>query len=448
MKKIMAILLALILGLMALPVSANEEPVQIHTVEDLLAMAENPGDNYILMDDLDMTDVTWTCPDFSGTFDGNGHAILNLYLSQPGKETALSYDGNKKTYDTYYVGLFGTLRDATVKNLKLINVWGLVDIDKPCFLAGIAGYAENSTISGCTVTGCLELRAFDRQFGVAGVVGYGYGTVENCTVDVTLINTDTDEKTKDEQFMGGIYGTGFMNVLNCQVIIDGYISDHGYVHSGGLVGMHMQYPWGTEVDGTVDGNHVVGKITFFEHNNDRRAYCAAWVGEALTSRSFYGTNTKEFQRDERRTYNIELRPEMCEQPMYSETVTEPSCNTYGYTTYRCNSCGYTYTDYYTKFVHTVTTWTVKEEPTTEKEGLSVANCDLCGLEFQRTEEKLEPVPTTLPPETQAPTTAPEAEPQVQETDNSQALYIMIALFMTAIALLVLLIAVMRQGKRR
>ena len=60
---------------------------------------------------------------------------------------------------------------------------------------------------GCTVTGCLELRAHDRMFGVAGVVGYGSGTVEGCTVDVTLICTDTDPNTKDEQFMAAVFST-------------------------------------------------------------------------------------------------------------------------------------------------------------------------------------------------------------------------------------------------
>ena len=39
---------------------------------------------------------------------------------------------------------------------------------------------------------------------------------------------------RDEQFMGGIYADGYINVSDCIVNIDGYISEHGYVHSADL----------------------------------------------------------------------------------------------------------------------------------------------------------------------------------------------------------------------
>ena len=120
-----AVILAL-LWLLAFPTAlAVESPTEIHTAEDLLAIQEDPEGSYILMEDLDLSGVEWPCIDFSGSFDGNGHALLNLELSSPGAQTAITYDGNQKTYDTYFVGFFGTLRNATVKNLKLLNVRGL-----------------------------------------------------------------------------------------------------------------------------------------------------------------------------------------------------------------------------------------------------------------------------------------------------------------------------------
>ena len=54
----------------------------IWDVDDLLAVSDNPDDNYILMADIDLYDVEWTplCEDdsFTGTFDGNGYVIENL----------------------------------------------------------------------------------------------------------------------------------------------------------------------------------------------------------------------------------------------------------------------------------------------------------------------------------------------------------------------------------
>ena len=88
------------------------------------------------------------------------------------------------------------------------------------------------------------------MFGVGGFVGYGSGTLESCQGDFTLICTDTDAQTRDEQFMGGAYAAGHLNVKDCTVAIDGYDSDHGYVHNGGLVGMYIFYPAGLDFHGT------------------------------------------------------------------------------------------------------------------------------------------------------------------------------------------------------
>ncbi len=424
--------------------AAQTQAIPISTPQELLDMSKDPAGSYILMQDLDMTGVAWKSLDFSGSFDGNGHAILNLQLFEPGDDRPSSCDGNRKLYETSYVGLFGTVRNAQVKNLKLLNVRAVIESDMPCFVAGIAGYAENSTITGCTVIGTLELRAFDRIFGVGGVVGYGSGAIKNCQVDVTLICTDTDANTKDEQFLGGVYATGFMDVEDCQVTIDGYVSDHGYVHNGGIVGMYMEYPFGVGKSGYIMRNSVTGKITFFEDNPDRRAYCKAIIGEALASRYYVEGNTEDFQRDERWDTSAELRPEMCPNPAYHETVTIPGCSTYGYTQYRCKTCGYTYTDRYTKFSHMVTQWTVTQEPTVETEGLSTGICDFCGMEFQRTVPVLTHTPVETAPATQPTeeTAQMPIEPQPSEKQPESKLWIYVLICALAVGSAVLLIVLL------
>ena len=114
-RAILALLLAFVLSICvpALATGTETEPaagepaaIEIHTVEELQAMAEDPLATYILMEDLDLSGVEWLPFEFKGTFDGNGHAILNLTLTQPAEVTGLSYDGNQDSYSTRFVGLF------------------------------------------------------------------------------------------------------------------------------------------------------------------------------------------------------------------------------------------------------------------------------------------------------------------------------------------------------
>lgn len=405
-----ALLLSMTVAAMARETEPESKP--ICTVEDLLAMAEDPSGSYILMNDLDMTGVSWKALDFSGTFDGNGYAILNLTITQPGDENPKVYDGNWKPYDGTCFGLFGTLRDAEIRNLKLLNVRGTVSWDGPVFMGALAGYAENVVISGCTVTAVLELRAHDRIFGLGGLVGFGKGVMENCHLDMTLINVDTDPETLDEQFLGGVCAVGFMDIYDCTVKLAGFVSDHGYVHSGGVVGMYMEYPWTYGEVGNIKGLTLDGKITFFEHNRDRRAYCNSIEGEMLIGWYFTDRNEVNFIRDERFEYDVELRPEMCPEPEYEETVTAADCYEYGYTTYTCTTCGYSFRDCYTLPDHRVGEWTVIKAPTVEEEGISQGSCP-CGMVFTRRSPKLTPEPTEAPeiPEaTEAPAEIPE-EPE-------------------------------------
>lgn len=449
-KLIYGCMILLLCMTLTISVSAEDMPSEIHTVEDLMAISENPGGSYILMADLDMSGVQWKGLDFSGVFDGNGHAILNLTLSEPGDDTPDSFDGNFRNYETVYYGLFATMREAEVKNLKILNVRSLVEEDRPCFVGGIAGFMEYSTIENCTVIGTLELRAHDRIFGVGGIVGYGSGTIEGCRADVTLITVDTDSKKKDEQFLGGIYGTGYIAVYDSEVIIDGYISEHGYVHSGGVVGMYMEYPYGYKKPGYICNTSVTGKITFFEDNTSRRAYCEAYCGETLVRALHLTDNTKDFVKDERRDYQTELRPEMCEDPVYTESVIPGGCDTYGYTEYTCTTCGYSYTDQYTFFSHSVTQWNIELAPTTDAEGLSVGYCDGCGLEFRRTEEILPPEPSTEPvtePETQPEVTEPPAtEPELGEQKESIPLYILLMITGTLVVSLIVIVLIRNRKK--
>lgn len=446
MRKLICFVMLLLA--LAVPAWAEGETTEIYTPQDLAAMAGDPSGSYRLMEDLDMEEFSWNCFDFSGTLDGNGHSILNLSVTQPGENTETALDGNQKEYPAVYAGLFAKLEGAEVKNLNLINVRGLVETDQPCFLGGIAGYSMDSTVSGCTVTGQLELRAHEGILGVAGVLGYGVGTIDGCTVDMTLICVDTDAETSDEQFLGGAFATGFMSVTNSNIRLDAYISEHGFVHSGGVAGMLLQYPIGMGKTSRITDNTIDAGITFFEHSAKRRAYCGEVVGELLKTMNFnYGinNNTKTLRKNEVKTYDAELRPEQCANPHYAETVVPSDCQNFGYTEYTCDTCGYTYRDHYQLHAHTVRQWDTQKAATESETGLSTGVCDVCG----ETVERVDPV-LTAPQQTQ-PETEDTDLPAAEATAGTVKIYSAVWVWAMAGALaaaVVAIIALLIFGKPR
>lgn len=281
---------------------------KVNDASDLTLIRNKPSGKYILNSDIDLGGSEWVPFDFNGILEGNGHKISNLNISSIGTSTRSTFDGNMKEYDTSFAGLFCVMEDAEIRNLTLSNVNVDVSCDSPCFIGAFAGYMGNSLITNCSIDGTLKLEAHDRMFGVGGVIGYGYGKIESVNADVTLICIDTDKATKDEQFMGGICAAGYPDIVGCDVTIDGYDSDHGYVHNGGLVGLFKFYPKGMEHQAEIGGNHVKGKITFFEDNEDRRAYCDAFIGERMEAITAWWSNSEEFISDEVFTYDVTLLP--------------------------------------------------------------------------------------------------------------------------------------------
>ena len=282
---------------------------KVSSYEELQAMSAKPDGKYYLSCDIDMSGKNWTPFTFTGSFDGNSHEIKNLRLDKPGTAIRDTYDGNMKSYPTTLVGMFDVVEGATIKNLTLSSVHADITSDKPCFVGTLAGYTGDSRIINCSVKGDVYLRAHDRMFGVGGVAGYGFGRFENVHAEVTLVCIDTDRSTKDEQFMGGLVGAGYPDFINCSVDIDGYGSEHGYAHNGGMTGLYMFYPKDTKHEGIMKGNRIYGKITFFEENDDRRAYCKAMIGETLSETKVFEDNGAVFRSVEVYNYDADLLPE-------------------------------------------------------------------------------------------------------------------------------------------
>lgn len=375
-RKCICLLFAALL-LAALPVcAAAEDWTDISTPEELAAMT--PQGNYRLTADIDMQGIEWKPIPFSGKLDGQGHDIYNLSVWETGAEVRTTFDGNKKPYETVFAGLFSTLENAAVTNLNLIGVDVLTDVPEHCFAAGLAGYISHSEIRNCSVTGKIWMYGNNVMVGVAGIAGFGCGEIHDCSADVELLFADRNTTgTKCEEFMGGTLACGSANISGCRVDIRGYDSCNGYVHNGGQVGMFyhctLNYP-GQQVENC----KTYGKITFYENNPDRRAYCAAYIGEALTRPTAYTGNSGSFTRDEIKDFTKELFPETCQAPEYESVRVAPSCASYGFVRHTCKTCGYCYQDSYIPKAHQPGEPEVVEAADYGRSGTARLHCTLCG----------------------------------------------------------------------
>ena len=142
--------------------------------------------------DLDLGSYSWTpignnSTKFTGTYDGNGYLIDNLYYNDPSAD---------------YAGLFGYVSGGTLINITIGSgyVYGNGAASGLCGYAvgstisycannatvyakqeqngGICGYAENSTISDCINYGLIS--GFNFTGGVVGRCKKDNVTIKNC----------------------------------------------------------------------------------------------------------------------------------------------------------------------------------------------------------------------------------------------------------------------------
>ena len=178
--------------------------IEIRTWHDLDAVRNNLRGHYILMNDLDSTTAGYEelasptanegkgwhpiigaggDPPFTGTFDGQGYEIRDLFINLPG---------------IGYVGLFSIVGEGgVVQNVGVMNgnvtstayIGGLVGVNLGTvsnsyftgsvssinWAGGLVGFnGEGATVSSSYSTGSVT-----SQYGVGGLVGANNGTVSN-----------------------------------------------------------------------------------------------------------------------------------------------------------------------------------------------------------------------------------------------------------------------------
>jgi hypothetical protein len=194
---------------------------EIRNEVELNNVRNNLSGNYILLSDITLTNTTldetegwlpigdyYDDYDFSYTFtgilNGNNHTISDLWIDRP---------------STSYIGLFGAIYNAQVKNLEVEINNSNGGVRGYNFVGGIAGGVLGSNISNSYSTGDIN-----GNGGVGGIVGY-----------ISESNVSNSYST------GNISGNGYF--------IGGIM---GFVYNSNIASSYSS--------GSIDGNEYAGGI--------------------------------------------------------------------------------------------------------------------------------------------------------------------------------------------
>ena len=164
---------------------SNDDPYRISNIRQLNNINLYPESNYILINDIDLSETEWIpISSFNGSFDGNGRTLSGLHLSED---------------RFYYSGLFGVLgKDSVIKDMIFRDV-NLTGIQYAGTLAGlntgkvircrvtgnitgsecggvVAVNEKSGSVSLCSFSGTCESR-FSNAGGIAGI---NTGTINDC----------------------------------------------------------------------------------------------------------------------------------------------------------------------------------------------------------------------------------------------------------------------------
>ncbi|MBQ8731339.1 MAG: bacterial Ig-like domain-containing protein [Oscillospiraceae bacterium] len=150
---------------------------------------------------------------FTGTFDGNGFIIYNIYISN---------------IDTDCAGLFGR-SDGTIKNLGMVYSDIRETHSSTCYAGGIVA-CNHGAITNCYNTGKVMAYCSNGYLAISyvgGIAGINYGAIENC-YNTGDIRADAGSYYRATVEVGGICGYNVLDVANCYNT--GYVTGAAAIH--------------------------------------------------------------------------------------------------------------------------------------------------------------------------------------------------------------------------
>lgn len=226
--------------------NSASNPYLITTAEDLEALASivNTGSRlggyYKQSADITLTNEHTAIGNssntsFRGVYDGDNKVIKGLLINQP---------------EATYQGLFGRAKNATITNVIIENC----DITAKKYVGGICGYASETTISNCKVSGAIKTADGVDGMYHGGIAGSIYDKLISSCVNTASVKGNNSKS----QYYGGIVGEGSWTIItDCfnAGIVEGTLYVGSIVGSNGASRLNNNYHT-TTTTGGVGANDV------------------------------------------------------------------------------------------------------------------------------------------------------------------------------------------------
>jgi len=247
---------------------------------DLDAIRNNPSGSYLLMKDIDSNTAGYTelasetanegkgwepigksDNRFTGSFDGQGYEISNLFISRLGES---------------YVGLFGIVDEGgVVQNIGVVNA----NVTGEWYVGGLVGATWG------TVSNSYSTSSVTGKENVGGLAGGNGGTVSNShstgsvsgddligglvgVSDDTVNTSHSSGSVSGESRVGGLVG-GIAGIVSNS---HSSASVSGDRHVGGLVGYDNGTVSNCHSTGSVTGDSHVGGLVGWNRDTVRNCY--------------------------------------------------------------------------------------------------------------------------------------------------------------------------------
>ncbi|MDR3317958.1 MAG: hypothetical protein LBS99_00785 [Clostridiales bacterium] len=235
-------------------------PYRIITATHLGNMANYPDAHFKLLNDITLSAVLAGAHNFTpmfsdeimfnGSFDGNGHKIINLTWYN---------------VDTFYVGLFACISaSGSVKNLTLENV----NLSGTNYIGGIAGYSLGA-ITDCAVSGNItHIDKNSYKIFIGGIAGRAGNDINGNSSAVTITVADA----KAESAIGGI--AGYLNYQGTFTLRSGgaiNATSESVIYCGGLIGR-------AENPVALTNSYATGHISASSSSSSSSSYAGGFAG--------------------------------------------------------------------------------------------------------------------------------------------------------------------------
>jgi hypothetical protein len=217
-------------------IGSDSDPYIIASASQLAFLAKeiNSGKDYSckhfsIACDIDLNNIEWTpigdgINSFKGTFDGNSKTIKNL-KSSSGATFNYEYPTGKKT-SYYALGLFATLENATIKNIRIdgaeIKAYisqGVMSVHVGVLSGSLRTLDGTSSITNVKINNAKIITDFEskskpRSLNVGGLIGHVYG-YDNTSTTISLVdvnsNISLDTSYGSTNYVGTILGCSLMS---------------------------------------------------------------------------------------------------------------------------------------------------------------------------------------------------------------------------------------------